>query len=156
MLAVYKMRKRGSANLSAIDRAASLYEYPISAPVSIPVDTGGEAKCKRRLSPLIPRSRHRFGDRACPGSRMKMINQLLAGVHIAVAVQALPLAQAEGFDLKTVYDIVRVSAGNSWMFENRGAHSVARDYAPLLSVDIFVKDLSIRPSQPMGSCDWAR
>ncbi|MBT9369667.1 L-threonate dehydrogenase [Rhizobium sp. CSW-27] len=85
----------------------------------------------------------RLGEEIGLGSRVKMINQLLAGVHIAAAAEALTLAARCGLDLRTVYDVIRVSAGSSWMFENRGAHIVEGDYTPRSAVNIFVKDLGI-------------
>ena len=85
----------------------------------------------------------RLGDQPGPGSQVKMINQLLAGVHIAAAAEAMTLAAKCGIDLKTLYDVLRVSAGSSWMFENRGEHIVSGDYTPRSAVDIFVKDLGI-------------
>jgi 3-hydroxyisobutyrate dehydrogenase len=85
----------------------------------------------------------RLGAEIGLGSKVKMINQLLAGVHIAAAAEALTLAARIGLDLQTVYDVIRVSAGSSWMFENRGPHIVDGDYTPRSAVDIFVKDLGI-------------
>jgi L-threonate 2-dehydrogenase len=86
---------------------------------------------------------HRLGDEAGIGSAFKMVNQLLAGVHIAAACEAVALAARLGLDLQTVYDVIRVSAGTSWMFENRVPHILDGDYAPRSAVDIFVKDLGI-------------
>lgn len=77
------------------------------------------------------------------GSKVKMINQLLAGVHIAVMGEAMALADKMDLDLGIVYDVITQSAGNSWMFENRGAFVRDGDYSPRSAVDIFVKDLGI-------------
>lgn len=85
----------------------------------------------------------RLGKEIGVGSKVKMVNQLLAGVHIAAAAEALTLAARAGLDLQTVYDVIRVSAGSSWMFENRGPHIVEGDYTPRSAVNIFVKDLGI-------------
>ncbi|MEQ8322892.1 MAG: NAD-binding protein [Rhodospirillales bacterium] len=84
-----------------------------------------------------------LGDEAGPGSTMKMVNQLLAGVHIATAMEAMALAIRSGLDAHTVFDVITASAGNSWMFENRVPHVLDNDYAPKSAVDIFVKDLGI-------------
>lgn len=89
----------------------------------------------------------RLGDEPGMGSRVKMINQLLAGVHIAAAAEAMALGAGIGVDLETLYDVIRECAGNSWMFENRGAHIVEGDYTPHSAVDIFVKDLGIVASE---------
>ncbi|MFT4148563.1 MAG: NAD-binding protein [Paracoccaceae bacterium] len=84
-----------------------------------------------------------LGDDVGAASRMKMINQLLAGVHIAAAAEAMALAGAAGMDLDQVLAVIRDCAGTSWMFENRGPHIAAGDYTPHSAVDIFVKDLGI-------------
>ncbi len=84
-----------------------------------------------------------LGDAPGQGAAFKMINQLLAGVHIAAASEALTFAARQGLDLAKVYEVITASAGNSWMFENRMPHVVAGDYSPRSAVDIFVKDLGI-------------
>lgn len=86
---------------------------------------------------------YRMGDAPGKGSAMKIVHQLLAGVHIAAAAEGLAFGIRMGLDPQTVYDVVTNAAGNSWMFENRMAHVLAGDYAPLSAVDIFVKDLGL-------------
>ncbi|MGJ7578672.1 L-threonate dehydrogenase [Variovorax sp. RHLX14] len=86
---------------------------------------------------------YRLGDKAGAGSKVKVINQLLAGVHIAAAAEAMALGLREGVDPAALYEVITHSAGNSWMFENRMAHVLAADYTPLSAVDIFVKDLGL-------------
>ncbi len=86
---------------------------------------------------------YRLGDCAGAGSKVKIINQLLAGVHIAAAAEAMALGLREGVDAAALYEVITHSAGNSWMFENRMAHVLAADYTPLSAVDIFVKDLGL-------------
>ena len=86
---------------------------------------------------------YKLGDKAGNGSKVKIINQLLAGVHIAAAAEAMALGLREGVDAAALYDVITHSAGNSWMFENRMAHVLAADYTPLSAVDIFVKDLGL-------------
>lgn len=86
---------------------------------------------------------YELGDEPGQGAAFKMINQLLAGAHIAVACEAITFAAKQGLDLRKVYDVITASAGNSWMFENRMPHVLDNDYAPRSAVDIFVKDLGI-------------
>jgi L-threonate 2-dehydrogenase len=86
---------------------------------------------------------YRLGEKAGVGSKVKIINQLLAGVHIAAAAEAMALGLREGVDAQALYEVITNSAGNSWMFENRMAHVLAGDYTPLSAVDIFVKDLGL-------------
>ena len=86
---------------------------------------------------------YELGDAAGQGAAFKMINQLLAGVHIAAASEAISFAAKQGLDLAKVYEVITASAGNSWMFENRVPHVLDGDYSPKSAVDIFVKDLGI-------------
>ena len=84
---------------------------------------------------------YRVGSEIGLGSTVKIIHQLLAGVHIAVGAEAMALAARAGIPLETMYEVVTNAAGNSWMFENRMRHVVDGDYSPKSAVDIFVKDL---------------
>ncbi len=91
----------------------------------------------------MARTVHRLGDKPGIGSTVKMINQHLAGVHIAAACEAMALGTAAGADPDKLYEVITGSAGNSWMFTNRVPHILARDFTPLSAVEIFVKDLGI-------------
>ena len=86
---------------------------------------------------------YELGDAAGQGAAFKMINQLLAGVHIAAASEAITFAAQQGLDIRKVYEVITASAGNSWMFENRMPHVLDGDYTPRSAIDIFVKDLGI-------------
>ncbi len=86
---------------------------------------------------------YELGPEAGQGAAFKMINQLLAGVHIAAACEAIAFAAKQGLDLRRVYEVITASAGNSWMFENRIPHVLDGDYAARSAVEIFVKDLGI-------------
>lgn len=86
---------------------------------------------------------YELGDAAGTGAAFKIVNQLLAGVHIAAACEAMTFAAAMGLDLPRIYEVITASAGNSWMFENRVPHILDGDYAPRSAVDIFTKDLGI-------------
>ncbi len=86
---------------------------------------------------------YRLGDQAGIGSTVKMVNQHLAGVHIAAACEAMALGMRAGADPAQLYEVICNSAGMSWMFENRVPHILEGDYRPLSTVNIFVKDLGI-------------
>lgn len=83
------------------------------------------------------------GEQAGQGSTAKMINQLLCGVHIAAAAEAMNVAERAGVPLQTMHDIISVSAGNSWMWGDRGPRMMQPDPVVTSAVDIFVKDLGI-------------
>ena len=85
----------------------------------------------------------RLGDSAGPGSAMKAVNQLLAGVHIAAMAEALTFGISQGIAPAEFVEVISQCAGTSWMLENRAPHVVAGDYTPHSAVDIWLKDLGI-------------
>ena len=84
-----------------------------------------------------------LGDHAGPGSAMKAVNQLLAGVHIATMAEALTFGMTQGVSPDQFVEVISQCAGTSWMLENRAPHIVAGDYTPLSSINIWPKDLGI-------------
>ena len=58
---------------------------------------------------------HRVGAEPGLGSKVKLVNQLLAGVHIAAAAEAMAFGIREGLDPRAIYEVITHSAGNSWM-----------------------------------------
>ncbi|MBY4867671.1 NAD(P)-dependent oxidoreductase [Burkholderia anthina] len=78
------------------------------------------------------------------GSKVKVINQLLVGVQIAAAAEAMALGLREGVDPKQLYEVITHSAGNSWAFADRVPHIINGEYSPPhTALDIFVKDLGL-------------
>lgn len=84
-----------------------------------------------------------LGTEAGPGSAMKAVNQLLAGVHIATMAEALTFGMTQGVSPESFVDVIGKCAGTSWMLENRAPHIVAGDYTPLSQINIWPKDLGI-------------
>ena len=104
--------------------------------------TAAFAKARPALDAMAAKL-YELGDAAGLGAAFKMVNQLLAGVHIAAASEAITFAARQGLDIRKVYEVITASAGNSWMFENRMPHVLDGDYSPRSAVEIFVKDLGI-------------
>ena len=77
------------------------------------------------------------------GAAMKIVNQLLCGVHIAVAAEGLAFAERQGIDPALALGILSGSAASSWMLKDRGPRMVADGPAVTSAVDIFVKDLGL-------------
>jgi 3-hydroxyisobutyrate dehydrogenase len=134
------------------ERGLVMLDAPVSggsakaASGEMTVMASGTAAAFERAEPFlaaVATKVYRLGDAAGQGSRVKMVNQLLAGVHIAVAAEAMALGIRAGIDPKTLYEVISNSAGASWMFQNRVPHILAGDYTPHSAVDIFVKDLGI-------------
>jgi 3-hydroxyisobutyrate dehydrogenase len=110
------------------------------------VMASGSAQAFARARPVldaVAAKVYELGDSAGIGAAFKMVNQLLAGVHIAAACEAIAFAAKLGLDLEKVYEVITASAGNSWMFENRVPHILEGDYRPRSAVEIFTKDLGI-------------
>ena len=83
------------------------------------------------------------GEKAGQGATVKTVNQLLCGVHIAVAAEALSLAEKAGIDGRLLFEIMGGSAASSWMLWDRGPRMHEPDPVVASAVDIFVKDLGI-------------
>lgn len=84
------------------------------------------------------------GESVGDGQAVKLVNQLLCGVHIAAAGEALAYARALGLDPRFVFEVIRHGAANSFMLEDRGERMLERAFTPVKSaLDIFVKDLEL-------------
>jgi 3-hydroxyisobutyrate dehydrogenase len=84
------------------------------------------------------------GPAAGDGQAVKLVNQLLCGVHIAAAGEALAYAEALGLDPESVYETIRHGAAGSFMLEDRGRRMLDRQFLPAKSaMDIFVKDMGL-------------
>lgn len=134
------------------DLGYGLLDAPISGGAAkarsgqLSVMASGARECFERAADLfeaIADKVYQLGDAPGKGSSVKLVNQLLAGVHIAAAAEAMALGLSMDLDPEVLYEVITHSAGNSWMFENRVPHIMAGDYTPLSAVDIFVKDLGL-------------
>ena len=87
------------------------------------------------------------GDNAGDGQALKTVNQLLCGVHIAAAAEALALADSLGLDLTKTLNALNSGAAASFMLANRGPRMIevleGKEPDVLGRLDIFVKDLGI-------------
>lgn len=76
-------------------------------------------------------------------SKMKLVNNLLAGVNVAAAAEAMALAIRVGLEPRMVFDVVNESSGASWMFRDRMERVLQGDYAPRAALPILAKDLGL-------------
>jgi 3-hydroxyisobutyrate dehydrogenase len=98
----------------------------------------------RPLLDALARSAPVVGPAPGDGQRMKLVNQLLCGVHIAAAAEALAFAESLGLDPGACWRVLRDGAAASFMFEDRGARMVGGEFEPPRSaLDIFVKDMGL-------------
>lgn len=83
------------------------------------------------------------GAEAGAGQKMKLVNQLLCGVHIAVAAEALAFAESMGLDAGRTWEVLRHGAAASFMLDDRGARMVGTSDEVRSALDIFVKDMGL-------------
>lgn len=136
-------------------RGLRLLDAPVSGGTvaatagTLTVIVGGPDETLAAARPLLdaladPARVWQVGQRAGDGQAMKMINQLMAGINIAASCEAMVLAAKAGLDTRQAYDIIRVSAGGSWMFDNRVPRMLDGSFDPPSSaLAIFVKDMGI-------------
>ncbi len=140
-----------------VGRLAGLGITVVDAPVSggtaraqsgeLLVMVGGDETSVQRVSPLLKTMATNMvvvGPTPGDGQRMKLVNQLLCGVHIAVAGEALAFAEALGLQARECWEVLRHGAAVSFMFEDRGARMLDEQFEPARSaLDIFVKDMGL-------------
>lgn len=103
---------------------------------------GDFARAKPVLDAMGDKVFH-VGTKPGQGATVKTVNQLLCGVHIAAAAEALSLAEKAGIDGALLFEILGGSAASSWMLRDRGPRMLLDDAPVASAVDIFVKDLGI-------------
>ena len=111
---------------------------------------GATPAAQRQAAPvleLLASTLSIVGDNPGDGQALKTVNQLLCGVHIAAAAEALALADALGLDQAKTLAALEAGAAGSFMLSNRGPRileAYTEDGAEVLSrLDIFVKDMGI-------------
>ncbi|MCW2909009.1 MAG: hydroxyacid dehydrogenase [Actinomycetia bacterium] len=98
----------------------------------------------RPLLDALARSAPVVGPAPGDGQRMKLVNQLLCGVHIAAAAEALAFGESLGLDPGECWRVLRDGAAASFMFEDRGERMIAGEFRePRSALDIFVKDMGL-------------
>lgn len=130
-----------------------LVDAPVSGGVAragtgdLLVMVGGAAEDINFVTPLLEAMASNWpvvGSRVGDGQRFKVVNQLLCGVHIAAAGEALALADSMGLDVEQCHQVLNTGAAHSFMFNDRGARMVTEDFDNVRSaLDIFVKDMGL-------------
>lgn len=82
---------------------------------------------------------HTAGD----GARMKLVNNLMAGINLVAAAEAFSLGIKAGLDPKKVYDVVMASSGQSWMAGDRMKRIIDGDRTVTAAVPILTKDVGL-------------
>jgi L-threonate 2-dehydrogenase len=117
---------------------------------TLAIMVSGDAAVQARAQPVLQAMGSNVfdcGREPGQGSTAKTINQLLCGVHIAAAAEAMLMAEGAGVPKETMHRIISVSAGNSWMWGDRGPRMMQAEPPVTSAVDIFVKDLGLVAEQ---------
>jgi 3-hydroxyisobutyrate dehydrogenase len=85
----------------------------------------------------------RVGTRPGDGAKTKLVNNLLAGINLVGAAEALALAQRLGLDLTRTLDVIEQSSGQSWIGSDRMRRAIAGDYEPRAHVTLLRKDTAL-------------
>lgn len=135
------------------ERGVRLLDAPVSGGVAraergdLLIMAGGTADLFEEVRPVLEAMGSTVahcGGAVGDGQSVKLVNQLLCGVHIAAAAEALAYAEAMGLDPRSVYETIRHGAANSFMLEDRGERMLEREFVPAKSaLDIFVKDMGL-------------
>lgn len=83
------------------------------------------------------------GQQPGQGAAMKAVNQLLCGVHIAAAAEAMSLAEKNGLDTAIMLAMLQGSSASSWMLRDRGPRMITEPGDVTSVIDIFCKDMGI-------------
>lgn len=107
---------------------------------------GGDAEAfeaARAVLEAISGKRFLVGPRTGDGSKMKLVNNLMAGINLAAACEGMVFGLKLGLDPQTIFDVACASSGGSWAFADRMPRVLAGDYSTKAAVDILAKDLGL-------------
>lgn len=73
--------------------------------------------------------------------KLKLISQVMAGVHLAAASEAMSLGARVGLDLQQLCEIISTAAGASWMFKDRIPQLLSGNWASTKSVENVISEM---------------
>jgi L-threonate 2-dehydrogenase len=82
----------------------------------------------------------RISERPGDGARTKLVNNLLAGINLVGAAEAMAMAQRMGLDLAKTLSVIEQSSGQSWIGSDRMLRAIAGDFAPRAHMTLLGKD----------------
>ncbi|KAG0645206.1 L-threonate dehydrogenase [Hyphodiscus hymeniophilus] len=75
-------------------------------------------------------------------SKLKLVLQAMAGVHLVAAAEAMSLGAKVGLETKKLFEIISTAAGTSWMFVDRVPQMLSGKWASKKSIDDVISDLT--------------
>ena len=151
---------------AALARGLDMVDAPVSGGTggavagTLTFIVGGEASVFDRARPVLEQMGknifHAGGSGA--GQVAKIANNMMLGIQMAGAAEALALGVANGLDPAVLSDIISKSSGRNWAFELYNpwpgvmeSAPAARGYAGGFGVDLMLKDLGLAAEAAMGS-----
>jgi 3-hydroxyisobutyrate dehydrogenase-like beta-hydroxyacid dehydrogenase len=122
---------------------------------SMSLMVAGAGEVWRRLQPLLTALASRLffiSERVGDGARTKLVNNLLAGINLVGAAEALALARRLGLDGGRTLEVIEQSSGQSWIGVDRMRRALAGDWAPRAHMTLLEKDtrLAVRMAAAAG------
>ncbi|MCA2010043.1 NAD(P)-dependent oxidoreductase [Cereibacter sphaeroides] len=115
----------------------------LAAQGKITVLAGGPAEIVARHRPALDAMGGQFFHMGELGSAaiIKVITNMLAFIHLVADGEALMLAKRGGLDLKTAWQAIAASSGNSFVHETEGQLILNGSYDIAFTMDLALKDL---------------
>lgn len=97
-----------------------------------------------------------ISERCGDAARTKLVNNLLAGINLVGAAEALALAERLGLDAGRTLDVIEQSSGQSWIGSDRMRRQLANDDAPRAHMTLLQKDtrLALEAARAAGAPVW--
>jgi L-threonate 2-dehydrogenase len=107
---------------------------------------------QRAVIEIMSNKVFRVGNKPGDGARTKLVNNLLAGINLAGAAEAMAMAKRMGLDLTRTLDVIEQSSGQSWIASDRMRRAIAGDYEPRAHVTLLQKDtrLAVEAARQAG------
>ena len=83
------------------------------------------------------------GPKVGDAARTKLVNNLLAGVNLVAAAEALALGAQLGLDRHALSEVINASSGASWIGHDRMARALVEDFVPRARAVILTKDVTL-------------
>jgi 3-hydroxyisobutyrate dehydrogenase-like beta-hydroxyacid dehydrogenase len=85
----------------------------------------------------------RISQRVGDGARTKLVNNLLAGINLVGAAEALALAERMGLDGGRILQVMAASSAQSWIASDRMPRALAGDWTPRAHMTLLEKDTGL-------------
>lgn len=121
---------------------------------TLSVMVGGEKAVFDKVLPILEvvgKNIYHIG-RAGNGNVVKLINQLMVGIHTQAASEAMVLGEAMGVSQETLHQILSASFAQSRIYDRHYTQFVKKDeFEPGFALNLLHKDMTLLESMAQGS-----